>query len=73
MHILQFTQQLVLFVNGFIKASGFTLGHYNFLQSLALDLKHIRNLYLSKVLSMNFLKNEELLQTHVKSPSYGSS
>ena len=48
-----------------MKASGFPLGLYNFLQSLALHLKFIRNLYLSKVLPMDLLENEALLQTHL--------
>ena len=32
-HIHQVTQQLVLFINGFMKASGFPLGPHNFLQN----------------------------------------
>ena len=34
-HIHKFTQQLVLFVNSFMNLSGFLLGLYNSLQSLA--------------------------------------
>ena len=48
-----------------LKASGFPLGLHNFLQSLACSLKLIRNMYLSKVLPMNLLKNEAVLQTHL--------
>ena len=48
-----------------LKASGFPLGLHNFLQSLACSLKLIRNMYLSKVLPMNLLKNEAVLQMHL--------
>ena len=48
-----------------LKASGFPLGLHNFLPSLACGLKLIRNMYLSKVLPMNLLKNEAVLQTHL--------
>ena len=48
-----------------LKASGFPLGLHNFLHSLACGLKLTRNMYLSKVLPMNLLKNEAVLQMHL--------
>lgn len=65
--ITVFTSSLgtIPIVNSFMKASGFPLRLHNYLQSLDNDFKLIRNLYLSKVLPTNLLKDETLLQTHL--------